>query len=71
MHIQRLCVFVCFNSLVTVVVEAVVAAQRSQGAQSDGVGEKNLSASINPHLSQRIIKATFHNLSTAVSSVLL
>lgn len=51
-HIQHLCVFVCFNSLVTVVVKAVVAAQRSQGAQSDGVGEKNLSASINPHLSQ-------------------
>ncbi len=42
----------CINSLVTVVMEAVVAAQRSQGAQSDGIGEENLSASINPHLSQ-------------------
>lgn len=32
--------------------EAVVAAQSSQGAQSDGIGEENLSAGINPHLSQ-------------------
>lgn len=42
----------CINSLVTVVMEAVVAAQSSQGAQSDGIGEENLSAGINPHLSQ-------------------
>lgn len=42
----------CVNSLVTVVMEAVVAAQRSQGAQSDGIGEENLSTCINPHLSQ-------------------
>lgn len=42
----------CTNLLVTVVMEAVVAAQRSQGAQSDGIGEENLSAGINPHLSQ-------------------
>ena len=41
----------CVNSLVTVVMEAIVAAQRSQGTKSDGIGEKNLSAGINPHLS--------------------
>lgn len=44
----------CINSLVTVVMEAVVAAKRSQGAQSDGIGEENLSACINPHLSQMV-----------------
>lgn len=38
------------NSLVTVVVEAVVAAQCSQGAQADGVGEEDLGAGIDPHL---------------------
>lgn len=42
----------CINSLVAVVMEAVVAAQRGQGAQSDGIGKENLSAGINPHLSQ-------------------
>ena len=41
----------CIDSLVTVVMEAVVAAQCSQGTQSDGIGEENLSAGINPHLS--------------------
>lgn len=30
--------------------EAVIAAQCSQGAQSDGIGEENLGAGINPHL---------------------
>lgn len=44
---------VCLHSLVTVVIEAVVAAQCSQGTQSDGIGEENLGASINPHLPQR------------------
>ena len=43
----------CINSLVTVVMEAIVAAQRSQGTQADGIGEENLSACINPHLSQQ------------------
>lgn len=38
------------NSLVTVVMEAVVAAQRCQGTKSDSIGEKNLSAGINPDL---------------------
>lgn len=42
----------CINSLVTVVMEAVVTAQCSQGTQPDGIGEENLCASINPHLSQ-------------------
>lgn len=38
--------------LVAVVVEAVVAAQRRQGSQSNGVREEDLSASIDPHLNQ-------------------
>lgn len=42
--------YVCIDSLVTVVMEAVIAAQCSQGAQSDGIGEENLGAGINPHL---------------------
>lgn len=40
------------NSPVTVVVETVVAAQCGQGAKSNGIGEENLSTSINPHLPQ-------------------
>lgn len=53
----RLCIKICVclcvcNSLVTVVIEAVVTAQCSQGAQSDGIGEKNLGSGINPHLKQ-------------------
>lgn len=38
------------NSLITVVVKAVVAAQCSQCTKSDGVREENLSACINPNL---------------------
>lgn len=30
--------------------EAVIAAQCSQGTQSDGIGEENLGTGINPHL---------------------
>lgn len=41
--------------------EAVVAAQSSEGTKSDGIGEENLSASINPHLTGRKTKL-FHNL---------
>lgn len=33
--------------------EAVVTAQSSQSAQANGIGEENLSAGINPHLSER------------------
>lgn len=36
--------------LVAVVVEAVVAAQRREGPQADGVGKENLGPSIYPHL---------------------
>lgn len=43
----------CIDSLVAVVVEAVVAAQCSKSTQSDGIGEEDLSAGINPHLSRR------------------
>lgn len=42
------------NSPVTVVVEPVVAAQCCQGPKSNGIGEKNLSTSINPHLPQMV-----------------
>ena len=55
----------CLNVLVTVVMEAVVAAQRSQGTQPDGIGEENLGAGINPHLPQR--EVTFQNLFIYVS----
>lgn len=40
------------NSPVAVVMETVVAAQCGQRSKSDGIGEKNLSTSINPHLRQ-------------------
>lgn len=33
--------------------EAVVAAQSSEGTKSDGIGEENLSAGVNPHLTKQ------------------
>lgn len=55
----------CLNLLVTVVMEAVIAAQCSQSTQSDGIGEENLGAGINPHLPQ--MEVTFQNLLIYVS----
>lgn len=37
-------------SLITIVVESVIAAQGSECPQSYGIGEKDLGPSINPHL---------------------
>lgn len=47
---KPICTYVCIDLLVTVVMEAVIAAQCSQGTQSDGIGEENLGTGINPHL---------------------
>lgn len=49
--------------------EAVIAAQCSQSTQSDGIGEENLGAGINPHLPQ--MEVTFQNLLIYVSQMLI
>ncbi len=51
--------------------EAVVAAKSSQGAKSDGIWEENLSAGINPHLSETEVWVKFHSLLSCVSLMLM
>lgn len=47
--VDGVCVCVCVV-LVAVIVEAVVAAQSGQSSKSNGIGEEDLSASVDPHL---------------------